>query len=1745
MRRILLFAGLALALAGAAAAQHPSRERGFKAENVYQFNNVDTVNLFNGNLILTVPLGTEYPVGPGLSYSFVLRYSGNVWRMWESCRYSIREDVEGCSAGVIPQPDNGGLGWRLAFGEVRQPTNGIPNAHGSVHEYRSPDGAVHKFYRTLHEPECNSTVTSNCDVGISGVAYTRDGTYIRMRQVGDRAYLEFPSGQRQRYDRIPDTTKWRLKYIYNTFSTFDSNGNPNKNYVEFNYVPSATSGVDDTWEIRDSHGRLHRVIFEEDPRVTEETDLVKTVELEAFRGSASSRQTATYSFNYHPWIEIRKPCDVESGPLGARPSFLASVTLPSQEQWQFEYSRPETQCSFDSGAMTQATLPTGGKIAWEYLNYAFSTAPASVGVKLRQLIDGTAPVQKTKYTPGADASSNSYTAVEPQKLTAAGQWVTDSKSLHYQMRESGAEFGLPYRKTGPDDSGRRLSSETYVCSDTACETTPVRSHWVRYEMDAMQNPCVSVEDACRSERNRRVVSEKTVYVDAGQTAFTDYSSFDGLGHYRTTTWSGKTGSNLWGADRTSTTNYNPDRGTYAVSGDTRLPGFNMLPTTSEWLINLSKTSTTSEGGTTAKVETCFAEDGFLLRRRVLSGSAPGANDLLTVYERDPATSFVKTEHHLGGDKHQLDTTTDTCTADVPAHNAFTYRLDHTYSNGALATTRYHDGVGLYPFYASRAIIDVSGLPAASFDPSEVRTDYKYDAMGRLTEVKPEGIDATTYTYVPLSGTTPASVTAATGTGTLSLSESYEFDAFGRLRRTRKKMPGEAVSLSEITYDSVGRKGSVSEPTYAATASTNVTAYSDYDPFGRARKVTRPDAAETTFSFLGEGKVTRTSKVATTATGQTSVSTVEEFDRYRRLVKVIEDSAASAVATTYSYDVADRLVQVIQGTQQRTFTYDGRGVLKSETHPESGQTSYQYDARAHVVEKVTPVATLTYAYDKAERLRAVSDAGGVIKKFSYDRPNSGSDKSLAKLEWAERHHRATPLGDAVVKETFWYAGVGGRLSQKKTEITGNVGGQSFTDTYQYDSLGQLVNVTYPTCRECATTPPARTVTTTYEHGLPVTIAGSAGANVTYANGITYHPNGLLDTLRHINVTGSNGPQYKQTLNQGMARPGGITVTAFCDNLRITSIPAAQEVDSGQPANVSVAAEGATRYEWYEEGSSTPIAGQTTNTLSVAVSVEKRFWVRIFNDACSIDSAMITVRIRNCAAASAAITAPSTVTAGTVYNASVPGAGTYTWTITNGTIVSGNGTNAITFRAACGAGSVSLGVRVTSGCGAISEESRSIPVVGSTATLSVHGSSTIPAGGSAELRLTLTGQGPFTVTWSDETAPITVQTASTITKVVSPPATRTYTATVTDGQGCSVPVAGQAVITVFTCPAPATPVISSSAVSAGGTGTAWVDSIPGATYFWTVNGGTINGSHRLSTVQFTANCSGVVNVKVRITNDCGGLAETDKSIASFPTPSAQVAGSANITRGESTTISAVMTGTAPWTVQWTDQSSTMLMWEGNRVVAPLTTTTYQVTSVVDANGCAVDPQNITGAAVVTVSEPPPATPSGLIATATTTTRVDVSWSSPDTDVQFEVYRNGQLIATTTAQSLEDTVLPSKSYYYAVRGVRAGVAGGWSNKDLATTVAFATIVARTTTVSDEHFLQLQQAVNYARQAVGLPDATYTAGVGPKLTVYKQHIYDLRNALNAACSVLNIVPSYERADLTKATIKAKDVTEIQDILK
>ncbi|MCP3937601.1 MAG: hypothetical protein GY708_19785, partial [Actinomycetia bacterium] len=148
----------------------------------------------------------------------------------------------------------------------------------------------------------------------------------------------------------------------------------------------------------------------------------------------------------------------------------------------------------------------------------------------------------------------------------------------------------------------------------------------------------------------------------------------------------------------------------------------------------------------------------------------------------------------------------------------------------------------------------------------------------------------------------------------------------------------------------------------------------HDRFGRVRTVTPPDPslAPTVFRYRGEQRIERSDKVATEADAdETYICYREEFDVFGRLVSVSENLASNAVGdcspgavglqTLYAYDEADRLVEVCAGggtagcDQQRFFTYDNRGFLTSEQHPEigpsgNGVASYTYNASGNVLSK---------------------------------------------------------------------------------------------------------------------------------------------------------------------------------------------------------------------------------------------------------------------------------------------------------------------------------------------------------------------------------------------------------------------------------------------------------------------------------------------------------------------------------------------------------------------------------------------------------------------------------------------------------------------------------------------------------------------------------------------------------------------------------------------------------------------------
>jgi RHS repeat-associated protein len=213
--------------------------RGFKPNAVFQFNEFDSVNTFNGNLVLTVPLGPAYKSNGTLAYQFSLNYNSYVWDLYyyegiDNYSTTLERAVEdhyslvnngwdwddGPPPTVRTSPKqitthgdpprvsgtesvphgNAGMGWEFSLGSF----NG--------HAYTSQSGATSNFYASLHG-ESSTVPNQNPDT-----QYTNDGTYLRLRKISATvAQIDFPDGTRKRYTCVDQCTglrpQWNLNWI--------------------------------------------------------------------------------------------------------------------------------------------------------------------------------------------------------------------------------------------------------------------------------------------------------------------------------------------------------------------------------------------------------------------------------------------------------------------------------------------------------------------------------------------------------------------------------------------------------------------------------------------------------------------------------------------------------------------------------------------------------------------------------------------------------------------------------------------------------------------------------------------------------------------------------------------------------------------------------------------------------------------------------------------------------------------------------------------------------------------------------------------------------------------------------------------------------------------------------------------------------------------------------------------------------------------------------------------------------------------------------------------------------------------------------------------------------------------------------------------------------------------------------------------------------------------------------------------
>ncbi len=150
----------------------------------------------------------------------------------------------------------------------------------------------------------------------------------------------------------------------------------------------------------------------------------------------------------------------------------------------------------------------------------------------------------------------------------------------------------------------------------------------------------------------------------------------------------------------------------------------------------------------------------------------------------------------------------------------------------------------------------------------------------------------------------------------------------------------------------------------------------------------------------------------------------------------------------------------------------------------------------------------------------------------------------------------------------------------------------------------------------------------------------------------------------------------------------------------------------------------------------------------------------------------------------------------------------------------------------------------------------------------------------------------------------------------------------------------------CPTPVISLTAPASVCPGGTSSASVTAIAGATYAWSIVNGTITSGATTNSITFTAAASGSVTLSVTVTSDCGSTASTSAVVPiNAPTATITASGPTTFCQGGSVTLAA--------------NSGTSYLWSNGATSPSITVTTagsYSVT-VTDGGGCSATSSPVT--------------------------------------------------------------------------------------------------------------------------------------------------------------------------------------------
>ena len=403
-----------------------------------------------------------------------------------------------------------------------------------------------------------------------------------------------------------------------------------------------------------------------------------------------------------------------------------------------------------------------------------------------------------------------------------------------------------------------------------------------------------------------------------------------------------------------------------------------------------------------------------------------------------------------------------------------------------------------------------------------------------------------------------------------------------------------------------------------------------------------------------------------------------------------------------------------------------------------------------------------------------------------------------------------------------------------------------------------------------------------------------------------------------VAGSEG-SYDCVVTNGCG-----SVTTGAATLTVNTVP----VIGGQPgsttsceggsATFSVAASGATSFQWRKGGVNIPGATAATLTINPVVAGSAGSYDCVATNACgSVASSAATLGVLSpltVASQPSSVDACEGLSASLSFVVSGSGPVTYRWT-RNGTDIPGATASILSFAALTTSDAGTYVCVATGACGSISSSSVSVAVKRSLVVTTQPASLVKCAGEAASFSVAVTGTGPITYRWTRNGTTIPGANAATYSLASTTEADGGSYACVIEGT-CNAVTSSAATldvrtpVTIVTQPSTVSACTGQSAtlgVSASGTGP--------LAYSWRKNGSPVAGAtgSSLSFASLSASDSGSYDCVV--TGPCNSVTSSAVAInvGTPPAISTQPVAVAGC-EGTVASLSVAATGTAPLTFQW---------------------------------------------------------------------------------------------------------------------------------------------------------------------------------------------------------------------------------------